>query len=168
MLELRALGDVAQDEQAAAGLPGTSSQWAGPYLERPGGRSLRRDPHRDLLPRVRDQGTQVLGEHVDGRAAGEPDPGEPEQARRGGIGVRHVPVGVEHQHRVGHSLDEQAAGDGREAQEALLEQAPGEHRPGPGQEDRCEVELPERCGPDVEQHVGRERQERGRDQGRRL
>jgi hypothetical protein len=61
------------------------------------------------------------------------------------VGVDHPAQRVEHDHRLGDGLEHQAAGHRADAEQPEPEQPPHQHQAGDDEQERCQVDPPERA-----------------------
>ena len=144
------LGDVAQHHQPAdRGLPvghGHHRRLEAAGRPLPGHHQLLGQPvggRRRVADRLGRLGQQ-LGQRVADRLG----QGEAEEPLGRRVGVDHPAQRVEHQHRLGDGLEDQPAGHRADAEQPEPEQPPDQHQAGHGEQERGQVDPPER--PDVE------------------
>ena len=91
-----------------------------------------------------------------------------EQPLGGQVGIHHPPVEIQHHHRILHELEDLASGDRGQVEQAEAEDSPHQHRAGQHEQERRQLDPPERSDVEVVQQVGEDRQHQRHDQQQAL
>ncbi len=100
-----------------------------------------------------------VGQHLANRPANDRTGRAADDLARRWVEVDDPILHIEHNHPVGHLLDDAVAGDRGKAQQPVAKQAPGQKRAGQRESDRREIER----GHARDRHVARDRQQRAAD-----
>ena len=168
LLGVDPLGEVSQHHQFARGPASPVGQWLAQEVE---GSPVGAFTQRQLICGIgflawrslRDRRSRA-GEQLVQRQADESGPRRAEHQGRGRVDVHNPTESVQDEHGVFHVVDDEAAGQGSEVDQALAVETPDQHATG---DDECggrQVDAREPADLEVVEQVGRPREERRGDQ----